>query len=258
MSLKVLGRYAVGAYGFFLLAYCFLPLSLFASSKDTLSSSYHERTLSRETLEKFLEDEDFIYDRGPKGEAESVYERFRLWIRDLIQKLFGDDFQGFGGGVAGFLVDFLQIVLIVGVLAIVVLQLLGVRAGGIFRKKGESPAFRVNEHDDHKGSGTSLRESLQKARDNREWKRALRLYFLILLEELGQKGVLDLRAEKTNADYLGEIRDDQLRSDFQKFSRLYEVVCYGDRPLPSTQFERWASSFERFIQDIKGRNVQGK
>ncbi len=231
---------------------------MFASGKDSLSSTYQERTLSREAVDKFLEDEDFIYDRGPKGEAESAYERFRLWVRDLFQKLLGDDLQGFGSGVVGPLVDLLQIVLIVGALAIVVVQILGIRAGAIFRKKGEGPAFQVNEHESHQGSGRGLRESLQKARDNREWKKALRLYFLILLEELGQKGILELRAEKTNADYLGEIRDDQLKRDFQKFSRLYEVVCYGDRPLPSTQFERWASSFERFIQEIKGRNVQGK
>lgn len=67
---------------------------------------------------------------------------------------------------------------------------------------------------------------------------ALRFHFLQILKTLSEKQVIQWSREKTNRDYLSEMRSHRLYTDFKETTRIYERVWYGNTVMDATEFAR--------------------
>lgn len=86
---------------------------------------------------------------------------------------------------------------------------------------------------------------LKRAEAEQNYRLALRLRFLQVLQGLTRQGKIDWQPHKTNHDYLDELPPAQ-RQAFAALMRPYEFVWYGEFPLSAEQYQRLTRQFEAF------------
>ena len=95
---------------------------------------------------------------------------------------------------------------------------------------------------------------LEQAKRDRNYKLAIRLYYLDLLKKLNDQGAIVWKKDKTNRDYLAELFSANFF--FDEISRLtlsYEAVWYGDHNLRSDSFDLLSTQFEKVRLSIDNR-----
>jgi hypothetical protein len=65
---------------------------------------------------------------------------------------------------------------------------------------------------------------------------AVRLYYLQTIKNLSEKNAFKWSREKTNRDYLREMRSHSLAEQFREATRIYERVWYGNQSLSAAEF----------------------
>lgn len=93
-----------------------------------------------------------------------------------------------------------------------------------------------------KGAQPTLSE-IENAIQRREYRLATRLLFLDLLQLMAGKGYLHLMQEKTNYQYLNEIKDDGIKDSFATCLMHYEYTWYGEFMPNEKQFHSIHQSF---------------
>jgi hypothetical protein len=141
-------------------------------------------------------------------------------------------------------------VLIIGIVAWILFYILKnissdlkLRKTQVEKSNAEAPIENIEEVD--------LQSLLERARAERDFRLAIRLYYLILLKKLNEDGVIRWKKDKTNRDYLSELFAREYY--FEEMSRLtvsYEQVWYGERLLTETTFQKLAAGFETVYQKI--------
>ena len=96
------------------------------------------------------------------------------------------------------------------------------------------------EEDIHQMDFRVLTEQTKKAEN---YRLAVRYYYLWLLKKLSEKEIIDWHWDKTNRDYLYEIKNDMLRKDFEYLSYVYDYSWYGEFPLDSAAFAKAEKAF---------------
>lgn len=65
---------------------------------------------------------------------------------------------------------------------------------------------------------------------------AVRLYYLQIIKNLSEKNAIRWSREKTNRDYLREMRGHPAAEQFREATRIYERVWYGNQSLSAGEF----------------------
>ena len=92
---------------------------------------------------------------------------------------------------------------------------------------------------------------LLRAVKNKNFRLATRFYYLSLLKKLSQKEYIEYHKEKTNSDYLFELKDEKVRSHFSYLSYIYSYVWYGEFPVDELKFSTIEEKYQSFINTIK-------
>jgi len=67
---------------------------------------------------------------------------------------------------------------------------------------------------------------------------------------LSEKEAIVWSKEKTNRDYLREMRGHRLGTQFRDVTRQYERVWYGNQPLTVEEFARLEPEFKAILEKI--------
>jgi hypothetical protein len=67
---------------------------------------------------------------------------------------------------------------------------------------------------------------------------------------MSEKQIIEWDAEKTNSDYVYEIKNEQFKNNFNYLSYLYNYIWYGEFDIDDVTFEKAKASFEKTIQSI--------
>jgi hypothetical protein len=118
----------------------------------------------------------------------------------------------------------------------VVLQLLKVDLMGAFgRNSQRMPLAYTTEGEDIHAVDFPTR--IAEAEAAGDYRLAVRLGFLSVLKQLTDRGLLDWRPEKTNADYLAELPGGPLHTAFRQVARQFEYAWYGELPLTAAHYD---------------------
>lgn len=79
---------------------------------------------------------------------------------------------------------------------------------------------------------------------------AIRLYYLQTIKSLSQKNAIVWARDKTNRDYLRELRNHRLAPSFRDATLAYERVWYGNQPLGKDGFSRLEPGFKQLLAAI--------
>jgi hypothetical protein len=88
------------------------------------------------------------------------------------------------------------------------------------------------------------------------YKLAVRLYYLALLQKLNEAGSIIWQKEKTNRDYLSELVQREYYHDVRSLTHAYEQVWYGEHIVSELTFRRLSGSFEELNQKLNSSKQQ--
>lgn len=97
---------------------------------------------------------------------------------------------------------------------------------------------------------TELQRLLQEALANKDYRGAVRIYFIFIIRDLAQKGWINWEKEKTNFHYLREMTGKNEFEDFNKSVSYFEIIWYGKRDLDASKFEQIKPNFTRFLDKL--------
>ena len=97
---------------------------------------------------------------------------------------------------------------------------------------------------------TDLERFLREALAASNWSLAVRLYFLQTIKQLSEKGVIVWSKEKTNRDYMREMRSHRLGNPFRDATRQYERVWYGNQGISAADFAKLEPEFKALLGEI--------
>lgn len=199
-------------------------------------SEYQERSFSKETIEHFKNDPDFKYARPPKYNPlkTELMGRIALWLAALFSH------------VPGSVLKLLPYLLATIVILITVIYIRKVTFTGALGKQStqisQSEIFEENIHT------IDFDKAIHEAVATGEFRLATRLYFLLTLKVMHDRKLILHSREKTNRDYLHELRNVPIKNDFRWLITSFEFVWYGNTQPGAVLFQNVQQRYTDFLK----------
>lgn len=135
------------------------------------------------------------------------------------------------------------------ILLFLILKLLGVNP---FNSKADKNKIdisldEIEEHLDTAAIDPHLYEAIK----TKNYKLAIRLYYLMIIQRLALKEKIIWKKYKTNKHYLNEIRNKEEYPTFKKLTLIYEKSWFGEAEINENEYNILNSDFVNFLQNIK-------
>jgi len=201
---------------------------------------YEQKRTFKEDLKEKYNDDDFIYTEDDDDVEEEK--------DDETSSFFGKEFVGF----FLFFISKIFPFLLGGFIIFIVLKtLLGSDVNFWNFKRGKNKVAKKLIYEDEDINETDIDGLLQKAIYNKEYRLAIRYYYLSVLKLLSDKKLIDYHKDKTNSEYLFEIENEVTKKQFSYLSYIYSYVWYGDFPVDETNFKLAENKYKSFKKSLK-------
>lgn len=120
---------------------------------------------------------------------------------------------------------------------------------GRFGKAEKNTVEKLNAEEDNIYEA-DLKKLLQKAISDKNYRLATRYYYLSLLKLLSEKELIQYDKDKTNSEYLFELKDTNMRSHFSYLSYVYNYVWYGEFLIDKDKFDIIEEKYQSFIKTV--------
>jgi len=114
-------------------------------------------------------------------------------------------------------------------------------------KEIETPGFEFSNNDDQP---IDFDEAIRLQMEQQQYRTAIRLLYLKVINILRVKEYIRFSKEKTNIDYLRDLTSEDLKSRFNAITSIYNHVWYGDVEIAKDQFLRFEKSFQSFYTAV--------
>lgn len=190
--------------------------------------NYSEERKKKKEREPEEEEEEEIEPRGEEDDTD--------W--------FGDWWEGLG-----LLLQGLCILILVAIVGYLIYLLTRLESNDSFEveKSLEERLQNVEEELEESELEKLLRESIA----GKNYKLAIRLYFLMMLNKLSEKEWIQYKKQKTNFLYLREMKG---RLEYQKFRELthaFEYSWYGEVALDENIFSKLQDNYKSFLNQLE-------
>jgi hypothetical protein len=136
------------------------------------------------------------------------------------------------------------------ILILILLKAFGVNISLGKKKKKAEQQFSITEFDDRIPE-SELDRFLSEALEQNDYRLAVRIYYLMVLKELSGRKMISWRKEKTNYDYLVEMRPAVQYGGFRDVTLIFERSWYGERFLDRNNYEEASQRFKNFLASLK-------
>lgn len=190
-------------------------------------------------IDEFKNSDDFNY-LIKEAEGFDFWSLFWRWIGELFEEIFSND------GAAPYIRYGLSFLIV----AFIIYKIIGGNLSGIFssnkKVKGEN-GFDYFEEDIHQENiDTKLRDAIHE----KNFRIAIRYYYLSLLKQLDASELIRWQLGKTNRDYQRELKDQQILNEFINLSGVYEYSWYGHFEVNEEKFVKWQEGFKDVFKRI--------
>lgn len=240
-----------------ILLYFLLSLSLVCVAQDTIPDMQKNLIYDTERLEGTHIDKEAI--DNFKNDPDYNYleiEPEETWLTRLRRKL-SEIWNSFirsltGGaeatGVLASLLALLPYVMIgalLGVLIWVFLKIDNARAIVQTHSKGvyigDDEEILKNE---------DILSLIDPALQDKNYRLAVRYYYLLTLQKLSGKELIDWQVQKTNHEYIYEIKNNNLRKQFGQLTDVYDYIWYGNFEVDEPAFAKAQLAFNKINSEI--------
>ena len=225
----------------------------FAVQQDSTAVQYDHQSRNtvpfrQEDIEPFTQDNDYNYE--PQTVDNSWWVALKNWFYNLLRAffewLFGVD------AAPNYIAVFLKYLpyLLLGILLYLVIRFfLKVHTKNIlFTKNNEGSVFLSEEERMIKSNDLGL--LLKEAIEQKNYRLAVRYYYLSILKLLSERELIHWEIQKTNDDYIAELSTSSLKNSFKSATILYDYIWYGEFDISHEKFTVAQENFKQLRKSI--------
>ncbi len=200
----------------------------------------------RENFQKDYQSEEFRYQ--PVLKDTSRWDNFKAWLAYWLDRIFSFGGEG-NASVFEIILKTIAVLIVLFVVYLIVKAIINKEGGWIFGKssKKKITATEFSEEDIH---SIDFRTIIDKSKAANNYRLSIRYYYLWLLKRMSDNGIIEWDIEKTNSDYLYEIKRAALKEDFQYLSYIYDYSWYGEFTIDDALFAKAEKAFVKTINSI--------
>lgn len=183
-------------------------------------------------------------------ETTSTIDRLSNWFKDLLSSSLSVESESAGNILNGlqYLFWFAVILLVV---YLVVKIILNKEIRWIFKRNKEeaqSLNFDIGENISEVDFSTLISDAVS----DKEYRSAIRYYYLFLLKKLDQFDVINYDAQKTTFDYQTEVEGSKYASGFSKATYYYTYIWYGEFDIDEGEYKKTSFVYDELLKQFKG------
>lgn len=181
----------------------------------------------------------------------SQWEQFKQWVISWLRRFFNLTDKNIASQWFEYLFKFIIFLIIGCVIYFIVKAILNKEGGWIFGR--DSQAEKIDHTNvEEKLHLANFKELINSAKQKGDYRLTVRFYYLWLLRKLSEKKLIVWDVNKTNMDYLYELKDKRLRERFNQHCYVYDYVWYGEFVLNDDEFQKVEQSFNETMKGIDG------
>ena len=219
-------------------------------------------TLDKETVENYKNDPDFNYE--PPEESDNWWTDFKSWISDVwngfwnwVGNLWNSFWQWLLGDTQNtpfwsIVIQVLPYLILAILIAFVVWLFFKLNPGARLLYSKEKPGVFFSEEEEIIKT-RDIKKLIDRALRNKNYRLAVRYYYLFILKKLTDAALIEYEFDKTNSDYFAEITSEKLNTGFRKATNLYDYIWYGNFTVTESDFNKAQSTFQQLEQNIPSK-----
>nr|WP_299383610.1 DUF4129 domain-containing protein [Allomuricauda sp.] len=182
--------------------------------------------ISQEDIQRYLEDDQFDY--VIVKQDNNWWEDFKNWLYNLLLQLFEWLFgvEEAVGTMAAFL-NILPYVLL-GILLFLIIRFFVKSKTRSLIYSQRNPNIVTLSEEERIIKTEDIQKLIKNALADKNYRLAIRYYYLFILKLLSEKELIDWQLQKTNDDYMDELSNSVLKKPFGRATLLYDYIWYGE------------------------------
>ena len=122
---------------------------------------------------------------------------------------------------------------------------------GVFKRQPKSPGPQTTEAEKEDIISESDYDArIDQAVRSENFRQAVRYHYLRSLHKLADDNLVELAPDKTNYQYVRELKDSRLQNDFAALTLNYEYIWYGEFEIGSSIYQKLETGFKNFNQQL--------
>lgn len=176
---------------------------------------------------------------------ESIWDKIKRKIAQLISMIFKDIDPNKANNYTVNILRFFGIAIIGFLLFILIRYLMSKDGNFLFGKKNRK--IKITSHDIEENiHEINFPERILKFEKEQNYRSAIRYHFLYSLKKLTDKSLINWNPEKTNRDYLRELKNNNLQEDFRRIIYIYDYIWYGEFQTEEKDYQHYKTYFNKF------------
>jgi hypothetical protein len=192
-------------------------------------------------------DTAFIYEF--KTPEKNAWDRLKEWLANFFKNLFSFTNSKSATNFVDILVKVIAISIVIAVIYMIVKAIMNNEGQWIFGRNSDKKIINYDEIEKNLHL-VDFEKLIQKSLQSNEKRLTIRYYYLWMLKKMSEKQIIEWEVEKTNSDYLYEIKNESQKEDFAYLSYLYNNIWYGEFELDELTFDKTRNAFEKSIKNI--------
>lgn len=201
-----------------------------------------------DNLNEIYNTDDFVYEHNVDNTG--WWMRFKQWLNDFFKDLFNITSQGQASKATDIAINIAGVIIFLLVIYFIFKAIINKEGTWVFGKSSDKSIIPVTDIETNIHV-TDFKALIDEAESNNNYRLAIRFYYLWLLKQLTQAGIIEYDAEKTNSDYQNEITKTNIKKEFTYTSYLYNYIWYGEFNVTATEFDQAKLAFTNFLNSLK-------
>lgn len=197
----------------------------------------------KENLPSRYKGKDFDYTTSKP--RESFFEKLQRKIMQLIQSIFGETSLETSSQVTKVIIRLFAIILVGFLLYFIVKFLINNNGLSFFGKRNKKIEIYEEELQENIHE-INFPQSIARFENDGDYRSAVRYQFLFVLKKLSDKKLILWNPEKTNKDYVAELKAAHLKNDFHNLSYVFDYVWYGEFSIDEQSYQKFKNQFQAF------------
>lgn len=177
------------------------------------------------------------------------FTRFKEWLSQKLKSFFNIRSDADAAQWADILLYTFYAIVFIAVVFIIVKLIMNKEGRWVFGRSSDRKILSVKDIENNLQT-TDFNALIANAVKKNEFRLAVRYYYLWTLKLLAARGLIQYDVEKTNTDYLAEIKNLPVKNQFAYTAYLYNYIWYGEFPVDGDGFAIAAKKFKALINSL--------
>ncbi|GGF25473.1 DUF4129 domain-containing protein [Flavobacterium limi] len=208
------------------------------------SDTIEAKTFQKNFKKKYTDD-DFVYEQ--KIPEKNWWDYFKEWLADIFNGIFTFENPEASLNFVALLLKVLAILIVVFVIYLIVKALIGKEGKWIFSKEAKQKVIHYSDIEKNIHL-LDFEKLIKQSIESGEKRITIRYYYLWLLKVMAKNHYIEWDIEKTNSDYLHELKNPVHKEEFTYLSYVYNYIWYGEFEIDERMFEKAVSRFKNAIK----------